>query len=148
MGSERRHAWRCVFLAACLSALAVARPIVFVVSESSPVQKLSLEEVRQLYLAERQRTSTGQEVTLTIRPAGSPEKDALLTQVLAIDEGTFKRIWISKVYQGDAVAPPLPLTSNESVRRFVARSPMAIGILSADADRTRLRVVLQVDDGK
>ncbi|MCC6806374.1 MAG: hypothetical protein IT381_03030 [Deltaproteobacteria bacterium] len=125
-----------------------AAGVVLVVDNKSPIQSLTLNEARQLYSAERTRTASGVAVLLTLRPAGSSEKNDCLRLLLGMEEGVFKRQWLAKIYQGEVASMPLILTSDESVRRFLAKTPTAIGILRSDAPRDNLRVVLALTNEK
>jgi ABC-type phosphate transport system substrate-binding protein len=111
--------------------LRLAGPMAIVVHRSNPIEELSLDELRSLFLGERQRWPNGRRITLVLPDPGRPEGEAALRLIYRMSEAELNHHFLRAVYRGQAVGPPKRLSSSERVVRFVFNVPGAIGCVPA-----------------
>jgi phosphate transport system substrate-binding protein len=112
-----------------------------VVHPLTPVDSLSLAELRDIFLGDRQFWPDQRRVTLLIHAPGTAERAALLRTVYQMSEPDFRRYWIAKVFRAEVAAGPKLVYSNDMAKRLVATVPGAIAILPVTAVDATLRVV-------
>jgi len=105
--------------------------LVIVVNPSNPVENLSLEELRKIFLGERIRWPNGHRVIVAMLDSGFPERDAILRQVYRMTESGYRDYFLKGSYTGDIPVLPKTLSSPEILRKFVFNAPGAIGYLRA-----------------
>jgi len=93
------------------------------------VEKLTLEELRKLCLAERRQWSHGRRVTIALCEPGQPERDCVLQQIYGMNETEFTRHFLQGKFTGEILATPKQLATGTGVRRFVFNVPGAIGFV-------------------
>ena len=59
-------------------------PLAIVVNRSNPVTEISLADLRRVFRGQRSRWSNGRRVTLVMRDAGTPERDAILKSLYGV----------------------------------------------------------------
>lgn len=127
-----------VGLALCLGAVTpcaaraqAVEPLAIVVNRSNPVAEISLADLRRLYRGQRSRWSNGRRITLVMRDAGAPEREAILRSLYGLDEEEYRRGLLRAVFTGEASGAPKTLASTNGVLRFVFNVPGAIGYVRA-----------------
>src|SRR2546427_2141984 len=76
--------------------------IAVVVHPDTPVTDLSLDEVRKIFLGDRQYWSAKLPVVLLMRGPGAHERDVVLRVVYQMNEAQFKRYWIAKIFRAES----------------------------------------------
>ena len=133
-GGVRRTFWLAwIALALLPQNLCAARSedIAIVVNPGVQVDNLSLEEVRNLLLGERQYWSSGLKVTLLIRAPAAAERDVLLKKVYRMSEPQFRQYWIAKVFRAEVNAGPKAVYSNQSAVELVSAIPGSVSFVAA-----------------
>ena len=102
-----------------------------VVHKSNPVENLSLDDLRQLCLAEKKRWDNGRKITIVVREPGEPERQAVLGIVYRMKENEFTRYFLQSAFTGDVGTAPKQLATAAGVRRFVFNVPGALGFIRA-----------------
>jgi hypothetical protein len=97
-----------------------------VVNPHVPVDDISLEELRKVFLGERQFWSSNMPVVPLIRPQGTSERDVLLRVVYKMSETEYKKYWIAKVFRAEATGEPTVAVSNAFANDAVAAIPGSI----------------------
>lgn len=135
-------------MACCLviagAEIAAADDRIAVVVPASRTEKLSMEDVAQIYLKKRRFWNDGKPIVAINREASSVERTAFTR---AVFEGQARRLdvyWNREYFRG--VLPPATLASDDAVRRFVALEPNAIGYVRADTVDKTLRVLFYVSN--
>ncbi|MFI5057798.1 MAG: hypothetical protein ACHQLQ_06405 [Candidatus Acidiferrales bacterium] len=118
--------------------------IAVVVNPDTPVDDLSLAEVRKVLLGERQYWSSKLPVVLLIRAPVARERDVVLRVIYQMTEAQFKQFWIAKIFRAEAASPPKIVYSNDMQYELVAAMPGAIAFVDARNVRPGLKV-LRVD---
>jgi ABC-type phosphate transport system substrate-binding protein len=130
-----------IILAVTVAVAAAADEPTFVVVAHGevPVDAISTRELRRIYLGKSTRWEGGQ----AIRPVmleGGPVLEAFVTEALDRTEESFSVYWKRMVFTGKG-RPPLTFATVDELAFYVRMTPGAIGFLSADADRTELKVI-------
>jgi ABC-type phosphate transport system substrate-binding protein len=110
-------------------------PLVIVVNRSNPVNELSFDELRRIFLGNRSHWPNGRRITLVMREPGEPERRTVLHDVCGMNEDQFKNHFVHGLFTGEILVSPKILASPVGVRKFIFNVPGAIGYLRvADVD--------------
>ena len=115
--------------------------IAVVVHPDTPVSNLSLEEVRKVFMGERQYWSAKLPVVLLVRAPVARERDVVLNVIYQMSETQFKRYWIAKIFRAEAGTAPKIVYSNDMANELVRAMPGAIAFVAAREARPGLKVV-------
>ena len=116
--------------------------IAVVAHPDMPVSELSLDEVRRVFLGERQYWNAKLPVVLLIRAPVARERDVVLRVIYQMTETQFKQYWIAKIFRAETASAPKIVYSNDVGYNLVTALPGAIGFMDArDAARAKLKVV-------
>jgi hypothetical protein len=105
--------------------------IALVVRPDTPAEDLSLSEVRNLLLGERQSWNGKLRVTLLVRAPAAREREVVLKAIYRMTEGQFRQYWISKVFRAEAASGPKIVYSNEMATELVLAIPGSIAFVDA-----------------
>ena len=112
-------------------------PLVIVVNRSNPVNDLSFDELRRIFLGNRSHWPNGRRITLVMREPGEPERRTVLHDICSMTEDQFRYHFVHGLFTGEILVSPKILSSPVGVRKFVFNVPGAIGYLRvADVDDT------------
>ncbi len=110
--------------------------LAIVVNQSNPVEDLTQDELRKIFLGERSHWPNGHRITLVMMEPG-PERKAVLHQIYRMSESDFSHHFLSGIFTGQVFVSPKTLATPFGVRRFVFNVPGAIGYVRAsDADNS------------
>jgi hypothetical protein len=115
-----------------------------VVHPDTPVNDLSLAEVRKVLLGERQYWNSKLPVVLLIRAPVARERDVVLRVIYQMTETQFKQYWVAKIFRAEAASPPKIVYSNDMQFELVTAMPGAIAFVDANNVRPGEKV-LRVD---
>lgn len=118
--------------------------IAVVVNPDTPVNDLSLADVRKVLLGERQYWNSKLPVVLLIRAPVARERDVVLRVIYQMSEEQFKQFWVAKIFRAEAATPPKIVYSNDMQYELVSAIPGAIAFVDARNVRPGLKV-LRVD---
>ena len=107
-----------------------SEPLAIVVNRANPLSEISLADLRRVFRGQRSRWTNGRRVTLVMRDAGAPERDAIIHSLYGLEEEEYRRTFLQAVFSGTTEAPKT-LTSTNGVLRFVYNVPGAIGYVRA-----------------
>jgi hypothetical protein len=97
-----------------------------VVNPHVPVDDISLEELRKIFLGERQFWSSNMPVVPLIRPQGTPEREVVLRVIFKMSETEYKKYWIAKVFRAEATNEPAVAPTNAFANDAVSAIPGSI----------------------
>jgi hypothetical protein len=97
-----------------------------VVNPHVPVDDISLEDLRKIFLGERQFWSSNMPVVPLIRPQGTPERDVMLRVLYRMSENEYKKYWITKVFRAEATNEPAVAPTSSFANDAVAAIPGSI----------------------
>ena len=109
----------------------LAANLAVVVNKDTPVTDLSLDEVRKIFLGDRQYWTAKLPVVLLIRAPMARERDVTLRIIYQMDEAQYKRYWIAKIFRAESASPPKIVYSNDMAHELTATIPGAISIVDA-----------------
>jgi hypothetical protein len=147
MSRRGRSAW---LLSNLFCLLVVSQPaaqvpqgsdIAVVVHPDTPVSNLGLEDVRKVFMGERQYWSAKLPVVLLVRAPVARERDVVLNVIYQMNEVQFKRYWIAKIFRAEAATAPKIVYSNDMANELVRAIPGAIAFVAARDVRPGLKVV-------
>lgn len=139
----------CLYGAMLLLAAAAPAPaagarggdVAIVVAPGTPVDSLSLSEVRKLFLGDRQFWSAGRRVTLLIRAPVARERDVVLKIIYQMSEAQYRQYWISKVFRAEASTGPKIVFSDSMASELVLALPGSVAFVDAAEVPKGLKVI-------
>lgn len=121
-----------------------AGDIAVVVRPDTPADNLTLAEIRQVLLGDRQFWNSNLRVTLLIRAPAAREREVVLKTIYHMGEAQFRQYWISKVFRAEATAGPKIVYSNEMATELVTAIPGSVAFVDATQVPKGLKV-LRID---
>src|SRR3989454_12646096 len=118
--------------------------IAVVVHPDSPIDDLSLAEVRRVLLGDRQYWNSKLPVVLLIRAPVARERDVVLRVIYQMTEAQFKQYWVAKIFRAEAAAPPRIVYSNDMQFELLTALPGSIAFVDSRNMRAGVKV-LRVD---
>jgi hypothetical protein len=111
--------------------------VAVIVNQANPIDDLSLNELRTVFLGERSHWPNGRRITLVMMDPGLLERKAVLRDVCHMSETEFSRHFLQGLFTGEVFVSPKTLSTPVGVRKFVFNVPGAIGYVKAsDVDGT------------
>lgn len=104
---------------------------------------LSIDDVAQIYLRRKRFWEDGTPVVPLNLPSASPLRERFSRLVLRETAPRLADYWNRVYFHG--ILPPATLVSTESVRRYVASDPNAIGYVPDSEVDGSVRVLLRLD---
>lgn len=123
------------------SARASWEGLAIVVNSQNPVSNLTLWQLRQIFLGERQWWGNGRRVVLGAFPPGSAERQTVLRVVYHMNDRDFDKYFLWGMFRGELVTSPTILRTPKDVRRFVAKTPGAVAYLRASDLDSSVKVI-------
>jgi ABC-type phosphate transport system substrate-binding protein len=107
-----------------------------------PINSLTLAEVRQVFLGERQYWNAKLPVVLLIPAPVARERDVVMSLIYQMTESQFKQYWIAKIFRAEIASAPKIVYSNDVESDLVRALPGAIAFMDArTASRLGLKIV-------
>ncbi len=122
------------FASLILSALpshAAAEHLAIVVNADTPVDGLSIPELRKLFLGDRQFWNPNLRVVLLVRAPVAREREVVLRQIYQMTEAQFRQYWIAKIFRAETTSGPKIVYSNEMTTELVAAIRGSISFIGA-----------------
>ncbi|MCH7820883.1 MAG: hypothetical protein IIA07_02600 [Proteobacteria bacterium] len=116
-------------------------PIAIVVHKDLPVENLSLDELRSIFLADQQFWSNRTRITLLVRAPQSDERTFVLDRIYQMSEAQFRHYWIAKMFRAEVPRGPKIVFSTGMALDLVVAIPGSISFTRADAVTDNVRVV-------
>lgn len=111
--------------------------LAIVVNRSNPIDNLSFQDLRKIFLGERGHWPNGHRIAVAMLEYGQPEREAVLRQIYHMNEDGYRNHFIRGIFRGEVVVSPRTLASPVIMRKFVFNAPGAIGyVRSGDVDDT------------
>ncbi len=120
-----------LLLALMLPALARAE-LAFIANPENRLHGLDLETIARVYRGEIRHLPNGAKITPVDQPRGSPLRKHFYEKVLGMSEKELSRYWAKYKFTGKR-KPPMVLSSDAEVKRWVANHPDAIGYISGES---------------
>ena len=115
--------------------------IAIVANPATPVDNLSLEDLRKIFLGQRQYWDAGHPVVLLVRAPVARERDVVLHLIYDMSETQFKQYWITKIFRSEMASPPKVVYSEGMTNQLVQLIPGSIGFLPAGQVASGVKVI-------
>ncbi len=115
--------------------------LAILVNRSNPVENLSFEELRKVFLGEQNHWSDGRRITVVMLESGKPERQVVLTRIYRMEDKDFNAYFLRHVFTGEIHAAPTTLATPTEVLKFVSNVQGAIGYLRTIAVDESVKVV-------
>ena len=132
-----------ILLAICtllLQATAAVADVVVIVNPKSDVEKLSRDEVVNIFLGRFRRLPSGLSALPADLPQAQPEKAAFYRLLVNKELAEINSYWARLVFSGRTV-PPRQAASDEDLLQWVAATPGGIGYIERAKVDGRVRIV-------
>ena len=116
-------------------------PIAIVVHKDLPIDNLSLEELRSIFLADRQFWENRNRITLLVRAPQSDERTFVLERIYQMSEAQFRQYWIAKMFRAEVPRGPKIVLSTGMTLDLVVAIPGSISFTRADAVTDGVKVI-------
>ena len=114
-----------------------------VIVHPSRTEAFDEDSLRLVYLKQRRYWVDGSPIVPVNRDAGSAEREAFNERVLHLAPARLAAYWNERYFDG--VFPPITLSSDVAVMRYVARERNAVGYIAAAAVDDSVRVALLLE---
>jgi len=118
-----------------------AAPLVVIVNPERS-GRLGKKDVRRIFLKERRYWDDGATIVPLNHPAASVEREDFSRSLLGDSADSLNSYWNERYFSG--VLPPVTLSSDEAVKRYVAAERDAIGYVRPRALDGSVREVLRL----
>ena len=125
--------------------------LAIIVNLSNPLENVSLIELRQIFLGQRDYWPNKHRVAIAMLEDGQPEREAALRQIYRMDESDYQAHFLKEVYRDEVFKSPKTLASPAIMRKFVFNAPGAIGYVrlsDVDGSVKVLRIDGRLPDDK
>jgi hypothetical protein len=109
-----------------------ATAVAILVNPATRVSNLSLADLRQIMLGNRQFWPGGQPIVLLVRAPVAPERTAVLHTIYRMSEAEFRQYWIAKIFRDEAATAPKIVYNASMTNQLVVAIPGAIAFLEDD----------------
>ena len=113
-----------VFVSLGLSALAEEAPLAVIVHPSR-ADTVDEPTLRRIYLRVRRQWGDGTPISPVNREAECPARELFARRILGMSPSRIAAYWNERYFEG--VFPPITLSSDVAIKRYVAAEPGAIG---------------------
>ena len=152
----KRNILFCLILAAVSTSILVApsaisqtpedKSIAIVVHPDTQVAELTMDEVRDVFMAKQQFWPDKSRIVLLVRAPAAYERAFVLNRIYRMNESEFKRYWIAKMFRAEIPAGPKVVLSTNMAHQLVTAIPGSITFMLASDVSEEVRVV--AIDGK
>ncbi len=115
--------------------------VAIVVHPQVAVDDLSLDELKNIFLAERQYWQDRSRITLVVRAAIAPERDLVLSEIYGMSEDRYRQYWIAKMFRAEVASGPKIVFSTDMLRDLVTVIPGSIGFVPMSEVGPDLKVI-------
>ena len=137
----RLHIITC--LLALLPMMASAAEMVVIVNPRSGIDRLSRDEVINIFLGRSRQLPSGLSAQPVDLPATHPDKASFYRQLVNKELAEINSYWARLVFSG-RTTPPMQAASTEALLEIVGKTPGAIGYLERSQIDARVKVVLEL----
>ncbi|HVA63671.1 MAG TPA: hypothetical protein VNF74_08095 [Terriglobales bacterium] len=108
------------------------KPVAILVNPATPVSNLTLAQLREIMLGNRQFWPNHQPIVLLVRAPVAPERTAVLHIIYQMSEAEFRQYWIATIFRDEAATAPKIVYGVPMTNELVVAIPGAIAFLEAD----------------
>ena len=109
-----------------------ADALAIIVHRSNPVDTITLNELRRIFMLDTQTWPHGRKITVVLREKGQAERAEAISLVCGMSESEYERHVLFQTFGGNVGWGPRAINSASAMLRFVFNAPGAIGYVPAD----------------
>ena len=110
----------------------VADALAIIVHRSNPVDTVTRNELRRIFMLDTQTWPNGRKITVVLRQKGQPERAEAIRLVCGMSESEYDQHVLFQMFGGNIGLGPRAILSASAMLRFVFNTPGAIGYVRAD----------------
>lgn len=114
--------------------------LAIVVAKTSPLEQLSIHDLKNLYMGDRISAPGGTQLIPVALRGGSPERTAFERTVLGMAADRLAKYWIDRKIRGQS-GPPKSVDTAELLQLVVTKLEGGIGYVSASAVSSGVKIV-------
>jgi hypothetical protein len=118
-------------LVTAVAGLQAADDLVVIVNKTNPVDSISANDLKKMFLGEKAVWANGAKVTAVTPGPDRPEYNAAIKKATGMSSADFKRYFIQLSFLGRAAPPPRAFDAPGAAARFVSANPGAIACVPA-----------------
>jgi phosphate transport system substrate-binding protein len=108
-----------------------------IVHPATPVDDLTLAQLRRVFLGQQQFWQGGERVVLFVYPSATAEGEFVLRHLYQMSDNEFKRYWIAKTFRDDVTTGPKIVSTPAMAKRLTASVPGAVAVIPvSEVDET------------
>ena len=115
--------------------------LAIVVHRDSPVDDLSMSELRSIFLANQQFWEDRSRIILLVRAPQSDERDYVLNRIYQMDEAQFRQYWIGKMFRAEVPRGPKIVFSTDMTLDLIVAIPGSISFMRADKVSDDVKII-------
>jgi len=119
---------------------------VIIVNSNHPSDNAAKYEVANIFLGKTTQWSDGLKADPIDQKKTTAAGQAFLAKIVAMDESSFKNLWVEKMLSGEA-DPPKVVESDAAVIEYVKSNTGAVGYISASTPHDGVKI-LSIDGNK
>ncbi|GBF24993.1 hypothetical protein MnTg02_00021 [bacterium MnTg02] len=108
---------------------------------ATPVNDLSINQLRQIFLAEQQFWNDKSRITILIRAPTAFERTLVLNQIYRMSEQQFRQYWIGKLFRAEVSGGPKIVFSSEMALELITAIPGSITFMPVSAVNDSVKLV-------
>src|ERR1022692_773372 len=102
---------------------------------------LTSGELRAMFLGERSRWPDGAKVVVVTLSSDRPEFAAILKSICRMSESELKSYYMQAEFTGKDIGKPQEMASPDALKKFVSRTPGAVGFIRASDVDSSVRML-------
>ncbi len=106
--------------------------VAIVVHPDVDLDEISMDQLRQIFLAEQQYWPDKSRIILLVRAPAAYERTVVLERIYQMNEDEFRRYWIAKIFRAEVPSGPKVVLSTNMARDLVSVIPGAITFMLSD----------------
>ena len=115
--------------------------IAIIVHKDTDISGLSMDELRSIFLANRQFWADRSRIILLIRAPKSEERDLILNKIYQMDEAQFRQYWIAKMFRAEVPRGPKIVFSTNMTLDLVVAIPGSISFMQSDQTTGAVKII-------
>ena len=124
-----------------LDAQGVGGSVAIVVHPDVDIDEISMDRLRQIFLAEQQYWPDKSRIVLLIRAPAAYERAVVLERIYQMTEDQFRRYWIAKIFRAEIPSGPKVVLSTNMARELVSVIPSSITFMLAADVGTESKII-------
>jgi ABC-type phosphate transport system substrate-binding protein len=124
--------WLIAVAARASGQVPAAEGLAIVVHRANPIDALTRQELRRIFMLDTQTWPHGRKITVVLREKGQPERAEAIRLICGLSEPEFERHVLYQTFRGSVDRAPRSIQSASAMLRFIFNTPGAIGYVHAD----------------